>query len=58
MTFIDDKSRFTAVYIMKSKEQVLQKFKEYEAMATNVTGKKIKAMTASDSTVKRIKNIR
>ena len=58
MTFIDDKSRFTAIYFMKTKDQVLQKFKEFEAMSTNVTGKKIKAVTASDSTAKRIKNLR
>ena len=43
---------------MKTKDQVLQKFKEFEAMSTNVTGKKIKAVTASDSTAKRIKNLR
>ena len=42
VTFIDDKSRFVAVYFMKSKDHVLQKFKECEAMVTNVTGKKIK----------------
>ena len=41
MTFIDDKSRFTAVYLMKTKDQVLEKFKEYEAMVTNTTEKKI-----------------
>ena len=58
VTFIDDKSRFTAIYFMKTKDQVLQKFKEFEAMSTNVTGKKIKAVTASDSTAKRIKNLR
>eukprot|EP00112_Aurelia_sp_Birch-Aquarium-sp1_P025965 Seg893.2 transcript_id=Seg893.2/GoldUCD/mRNA.D3Y31 product="Retrovirus-related Pol polyprotein from transposon TNT 1-94" pseudo=true protein_id=Seg893.2/GoldUCD/D3Y31 len=58
VTFIDDKSRYTAIYFMKSKDQVLEKFKEYEAMATTVTGNKIKAMTATDSTVKKIKNLR
>ncbi|CAB3988910.1 Retrovirus-related Pol poly from transposon TNT 1-94 [Paramuricea clavata] len=41
VTFIDDKSRFTAVYFMKTKDQLLDKFKEYEAMVTNITGKKI-----------------
>ena len=58
VTFIDDKSRYTAIYFMKSKDQVLEKFKEYEAMATTVTGNKIKTMTASDSTGKKIKNLR
>ena len=46
--FIDDKSRFVAVYFMKSKDQVLQKFKEYEAMVTNVTGKKIKVFRSDN----------
>ena len=58
MTFIDDKSRVTAIYFMKTKDQALQEFKEFEAMSTNVIGKKIKAVTASDSTAKRIKNLR
>ena len=40
VTFIDDKSTFTAVYFMKTKE----KFKEYEAMVTNMTDKKIKIL--------------
>ena len=58
VTFIDYKSRYTAVYFMKRKDQVLEKFREYEAMATTVTGNKIKTMTASDSTDKKIKNLR
>ena len=28
----DEKSRYTAIYFMKSKDQVLEKFREYEAM--------------------------
>ena len=48
VTFIDDKSRFVAVYFMKSKDHVLQKFKEYEAMVTNVTGKKIKVFRSDN----------
>ena len=48
VTFIDDKSRFVAVYYMKSKDHVLQKFKEYEAMVTNVTGKKIKVFRSDN----------
>ena len=36
VTFIDDKSRFMVVYFMKTKDQVLEKFKEYEAMATKI----------------------
>ena len=41
-TFTHDKSRFTAVYYMKTKDEVLEKFKKYEAMATNITGRNIK----------------
>ena len=56
VTFIEEKYRFTAIYFMESKGQVLQVLKEYLAMATNVIGKKIKVMTASDSTAKSMKN--
>ena len=48
VTFIDDKSRFTAVYFMKTKDQVLEKFKEYEAMVTNMTEKKIKILRSDN----------
>ena len=48
VTFIDDKSRFTAVYFMKSKDQVLEKFKEYEAMVTNTTEKKIRILRSDN----------
>ena len=42
------KPRFVAVYYMKSKDHVLQKFKEYEAMVTNVTGKKNKVFRSDN----------
>ena len=48
LTFIDDKSRFTEVYFMKTKDQVLEKFKEYEAMVTNMTEKKIKILRSDN----------
>ena len=48
VTFIDDKSRFTAVYFMKTKDQVLEKFKEYEVMVTNMTEKKIKILRSDN----------
>ena len=35
VTFIDDYSRCVKVYFMKHKSEVLQKFKEFEASATN-----------------------
>ena len=44
VTFLDDWSRFTTVYFMRNKSEVFNKFKEFEAMATNVTGKRIKIL--------------
>ena len=41
VTFIDDYSRFSAVYFMKNKSEVLQKFKEFEAVTTNECGQRI-----------------
>ena len=35
VTFIDDFSHMVAVYLMKSKDETLQSFKSYEAMATS-----------------------
>ena len=48
VTFIDDKSRFTAVYFMETKDQVFEKFKEYETMVTNMTEKKIKIIRSDN----------
>eukprot|EP00795_Rhopilema_esculentum_P014459 gene14460-biopygen4243 len=48
ITFIDDKSRFTAIYFVKNKDEVLQKFKEFEAMATNITGQRIKNLRSDN----------
>jgi len=33
VTFIDDYSRYTAVYFMKKKSEVIEKFKEFKACA-------------------------
>ena len=48
VTFIDDKSRYTAIYFMQRKDEVFNKFKEYEAMMMNVTGKKIKTLRSDN----------
>ena len=40
--FIDDYSRFTTVYFLKKKSELLQKFKEFVAAVENHTGKRIK----------------
>ena len=38
VTFIDDYSRCCAVYFMKQKSEVFEKFKEFEAITTNTSG--------------------
>ena len=48
ITFIDDKSRYTTVYFMKSKDEAFEKFKEFEAMVTNLTNKKIKVLRSDN----------
>ncbi|KAL0270911.1 UNVERIFIED_CONTAM: hypothetical protein PYX00_008181 [Menopon gallinae] len=42
VTFIDDCSRYTEVYMLKNKSEVLEKFKIFKARAENITGRKIK----------------
>ena len=42
MTFIDDFSSYTFVYCMKSKSDVLAKFKEFVLLKENLTEKKLK----------------
>ena len=44
ITFIDDFSRYTKVFTMKTKDQAFEKFKEYEAEVTNQTGLSIKTL--------------
>jgi transposase InsO family protein len=41
LSFIDDNTHFTVVYLLKSKSEVSQCFKKYEAMATAHFGLKI-----------------
>ena len=41
VTFTDDYSRCCAVYFLKRKSEVLEKFKEFEADTTNQSGQKI-----------------
>ena len=41
VTFIDDFSRCCAVYFMKQKSEVLEKFKEFEAITTNESGQRV-----------------
>ena len=44
VTFIDDYSRKLWVYALKSKDQVLEKFKEFHASVERQSGKKLKCI--------------
>lgn len=44
VTFIDDFSRYTYVYFIKRKSEVLEKFQEFVNHVTNLTGKPIKVL--------------
>ena len=41
VTFIDDFSRFKAVYLLKRKSETFAAFKQFKAWAENVTGQKL-----------------
>lgn len=42
ITFIDDSSRFTYVYLLRNKSEAFEKFKEYKTLVENQKNKKIK----------------
>ena len=44
VTFIDDYTRYTYVYFIKHKDEVLAKFKEFVNLATNLTGRSVKTL--------------
>ena len=44
LTFIDDKTRYVWVYILKQKDQVFEKFLEWKALVEKSTGRKLKAL--------------
>ncbi len=44
ITFIDDHSRKTWIYFLKSKDEVLCRFKKFKALVGNLIGKKIKVL--------------
>ncbi len=44
VTFIGDYSRYTMVSFLKTKDEVLQKFKDYKAFVEKQTGKQIKCL--------------
>ena len=50
VTFIDDHSRKTWIYFLKSKksEEVLQRFQEFKALVENQTGRKIRVLRSDN----------
>ena len=44
LTFLDDKTHYTWVYALKTKDQVYSKFKEWKAEVETRTGKRIKTL--------------
>lgn len=48
ITFIDDYSRYTHVYFIKHKHEVMDKFKEFVNFTTNVTGKQMKTLVTEN----------
>ena len=46
VTFIDDYSRYTTVYMMKHKSEVLAKFTEFVNLVENRTGLKVKRLNS------------
>lgn len=48
LTFIDDLTRYTWVYMLKSKDQVFEKFKEWKALVENSSGHKVKILRSDN----------
>ena len=44
LTFIDDFSRYTWVFFLKKKSEVLERFTEFKASVENASGRKIKSL--------------
>ena len=44
ITFIDDLSRFTYVYLLRTKDEAFDKFKEFKSIVENQKERKIKAI--------------
>lgn len=44
LTFIDDFSRFTTIYLLKEKSEAFQKFKDFHELVQNEFGRRIKAI--------------
>jgi len=50
LTFTDDYTRHTAVYFLRSKSEVPDKFAEYKALVENQTNQRIKVLRSDNGT--------
>ena len=48
VTSINDHSRKTWIYFLKTKDEVFGRFKEFKALVENLTGKKIKVLRSDN----------
>ena len=48
VTFIDDHSRKTWIYFLKTKDEFFSRFKEFKALVENLTGKRIKVLRSDN----------
>jgi hypothetical protein len=48
VSFIDDYSRKTWIYFLKSKDEVFSKFKEFKALIENLSERKIKILRSDN----------
>ena len=48
MTFIDDKTRYVWVYVLKQKKEVFTQFLEWKSMVERSTGRKLKALRSDN----------
>ncbi len=44
VTFIDDKTRYVWMYVLKRKDQVFERFLEWKALVENSTGRKLQVL--------------
>ena len=49
LTFIDDKTHYVWIYVLKRKDQVFEQFLEWKALAEKKTGQKLKALCTDNS---------
>jgi transposase InsO family protein len=48
MTFIDDYSRRTWIFFMKTKDEVFSRFREFKVLVENQTGKQVNVLRSNN----------